>query len=113
MSWDDLGQSRSDWPTIRQCHAYRKASYDIIVKMLQVCVWGVGACACSHVARSRAECVGTCSAAPRPCLSKWDTAAAAVPARWGGGAGAGRADAPLPGCPRALGQRGLGGVHGI
>jgi hypothetical protein len=40
MSWDDLSQSRNDWPTIRECHAYRKAAYDIIIKLLEVrVVW--------------------------------------------------------------------------
>jgi hypothetical protein len=36
MSWDDLSQSRTDWPTIRECHAYRRAAYDIIIKLLEV-----------------------------------------------------------------------------
>jgi hypothetical protein len=36
MSWDDLSQSRNDWPTIRECHAYRKTAYDIIMKLLEV-----------------------------------------------------------------------------
>lgn len=40
MSWDDLSQSRNDWPTIRECHAYRKAAYDIILKLLEVRVKG-------------------------------------------------------------------------
>lgn len=58
MSWDDLSQSRTDWPTIRECHAYRRAAYDIIIKLLEV--WAVtdfnrlllqafGACACARV----------------------------------------------------------------
>ncbi len=38
MSWDDLSQSRNDWPTIRECHAYRKAAYDIIIKLLEVSI---------------------------------------------------------------------------
>lgn len=36
MSWDDLSQSRNDWPTIRECHAYRRTAYDIILKLLEV-----------------------------------------------------------------------------
>jgi hypothetical protein len=35
MSWDDLSQSREDWPSIRDCHAYRKTAYDIILRMLK------------------------------------------------------------------------------
>eukprot|EP00878_Enallax_costatus_P014673 GHUV01015349.1.p1 GENE.GHUV01015349.1~~GHUV01015349.1.p1 ORF type:complete len:489 (+),score=154.15 GHUV01015349.1:211-1677(+) len=35
MSWDDLSQSREDWPSIRDCHAYRKASYDLIMRVLK------------------------------------------------------------------------------
>jgi len=36
MSWDDLSQSRHDWPTIRECHAYRKTAYEIIIELLEV-----------------------------------------------------------------------------
>lgn len=35
MSWDDLSQSREDWPSIRDCHSYRKTAYDILVRMLR------------------------------------------------------------------------------
>uniref|UniRef100_A0A383W2U2 Generic methyltransferase n=1 Tax=Tetradesmus obliquus TaxID=3088 RepID=A0A383W2U2_TETOB len=35
MSWDDLSQSREDWPSIRDCHAYRKTAYDMILRMLK------------------------------------------------------------------------------
>lgn len=35
MSWDDLSQARADWPSIRDCHAYRKASYDLIMRILR------------------------------------------------------------------------------
>ena len=34
MSWDDLSQSRQDWPSIRDCHAYRKTAYEIIHRVL-------------------------------------------------------------------------------
>lgn len=30
MSWDDMSKNEIEWPTIEDCHAYRKAAYSLI-----------------------------------------------------------------------------------
>ena len=42
MSWDDLSRGRDDWPSVPDMHAYRKQSYDVVMKVcMHVC-----ACVC-------------------------------------------------------------------
>ncbi|MDX2106904.1 MAG: 5-histidylcysteine sulfoxide synthase [Candidatus Melainabacteria bacterium] len=35
MSWDDMSKNEIEWPTIEECHAYRKAAYDLIKNLIE------------------------------------------------------------------------------
>jgi hypothetical protein len=65
MSWDDLSQARTDWPTIRDCHAYRKTAYDVVLKLLQVC-----ACRGSGNPKPRPESLSLCLSAAGHLLTR-------------------------------------------
>jgi hypothetical protein len=35
MSWDDLSQARSDWPTVREAQAYRRKAYNVVRRVIE------------------------------------------------------------------------------